>query len=67
MFRETANIVAGNSEHYSSWVPSAWEGRLVRDEVAVVLRIDLHHRTKMSSGQRDGSMKMAGSAHSHVM
>ena len=26
-----------------------------------------HQRTKISSGQRDGSMKMAGSSHSHVM
>ena len=26
-----------------------------------------HQRTKISSCQRDGSMKMAGSSHSHVM
>ena len=26
-----------------------------------------HQRTKISSGQRNGSMKMAGSSHSHVM
>ena len=26
-----------------------------------------HQRTKISSGQMDGSMKMAGSSHSHVM
>ena len=26
-----------------------------------------HQRTKISSGQRNGSTKMAGSSHSHVM
>ena len=68
MFRKAANIIASNSEHYNACVPSVLEGRLVRDEVTVVLRGDLHHRTKMSSGQSDGSTKMhAGSEHSHVM
>ena len=58
IFGKPTHIIAGDNQHYNIQI---------RAGVLEGTHRFRHQRTNMSSGQREGSMKMAVSAHSHVM